>query len=745
MSKSFEMNGGVEGISEGFVRSPMSSRTSDLYEFGPYRLDPQRRVFTREDRVVPLAPKTFELLLLLLQGDGRAFSKQELMTALWPDTFVEEANLSFQISVLRKALGEADSHWIETVPKHGYRLTADVKVIPRGGDQTSAVLTAEMGGPPPSTTIDRATNRKSWMAALAAGVAGVVFAAGWYAAFRRDRPTVAVRPPQAAAVPITAYPGFENAPSLSPDGSQVAFSWNGRTQDNYDIYVKLAGPGEAIQLTTDPRQDDNPARSPDGRHIAFERFTAMDKVEVFVIPALGGAERKVATDLRGVSQAGTTFGSTGHLSWTPDGRWLARGFSREGGIWLIAADGSDRRRLTHEIDAGPAFSEDGRYVAFIRSSGAGFAVYVLPLTSGMMPAGPPSRVTPEAPWIRGLAWTPDGLGLVFSSGGHLGSPRLHRIALASNRLGPVGVPELLAFGENGTAVSISRTGRLVYSARFSDANIWRLSLTGPDRPGAEPLVRSTLNDWTPDYSPNGTRLAFASTQSGTEEIWVANADGTDPKQVTSIGGPMCANPRWSLDGQKILFHSRRDGSADLYILHLDSGKVDRLTENAAQDVEPRWSRDGRTIYFGSNRTGQREVWKMSAAGGAAVRITTQGGMTATESPDSRFLYYAKKTGSPTAIWRVPVDGGEETPIVEGLSNSLNFVVAKRGLYFVAVGDAPHKTSIDFFEFETGKQTTLLNLGKQWSVGMALSPDEKSLLYSVVDSAGSNLMLVDKFQ
>ena len=145
MSKSFERDGGVEGISEGFVRSAMSSRTSDLYEFGPYRLDAQRRVFTREDRAVPLAPKTFELLLLLVQGEGRAFSKQELMTALWPDTFVEEANLSFQISVLRKALGEGGTGLIETVPKHGYRLTADVKVIPSRGDQTIGVLTAEMG------------------------------------------------------------------------------------------------------------------------------------------------------------------------------------------------------------------------------------------------------------------------------------------------------------------------------------------------------------------------------------------------------------------------------------------------------------------------------------------------------------------------------------------------------------------------------------------------------------------------
>ena len=78
------------------------SRTSiGLYEFGPFWLDLERRLFTREHRVVALAPKTFDLLVLLVQSPGRAFSKQELMNALWPDTFVEEANLSFQISASR--------------------------------------------------------------------------------------------------------------------------------------------------------------------------------------------------------------------------------------------------------------------------------------------------------------------------------------------------------------------------------------------------------------------------------------------------------------------------------------------------------------------------------------------------------------------------------------------------------------------------------------------------------------------
>jgi Tol biopolymer transport system component len=116
-----------------------------------------------------------------------------------------------------------------------------------------------------------------------------------------------------------------------------------------------------------------------------------------------------------------------------------------------------------------------------------------------------------------------------------------------------------------------------------------------------------------------------------------------------------------------------------------------------------------------------------------------------ESPDGRFLYYAKDGSSPTSIWRLPVGGGEETEIADGLSHARNFVVGQRGLYFVAVGDAPDKTSVDFYEFATGKRTTLLSLGKQWWYGMALAPDERSILVSTVDSAGSNLMVVDRIQ
>jgi Tol biopolymer transport system component/DNA-binding winged helix-turn-helix (wHTH) protein len=730
----------------------MSNRESGLYEFGSFRLDVVGRVLTRDGHAVALAPKTFELLLLMVQSPGRAFSKQELMTALWPETFVEEANLSFQISVLRKALGEEGARRIETVPKHGYRFGGDVNVIAPAAPAPRASAEVSSASTPDSRV--RAVNRAWWIGAIAASVFAVVS----YLVLSRESRTETIRTSAAAAVPLTAYQGFELDPSLSPDGSQLAFSWNGPAEDNYDIYVKLAGPGEALRLTTNPARDGNPAWSPDGRQIAFQRFVSEVSADVFVVPALGGAEQKVAT-ISVAGQEGTAanhYGSARNLSWTPDGRWIAFGGgpSEEDprGIWLTAVDRPERRRLTTVgirdfIDTSPVFSPDGRMLAFVREhSIAASEVYVLPLSPTLMPAGTPSRVTPENGVVRGVAWVPGGSGLVFSVQGHLGLSRLYRIALAGARPEPVGSPELLPFGEQATGISVSSTGRLVYSAQFRDASIWKVDVPGQDdRSVATRILPSTFDEQTPDYSPDGSRLAFSSTRSGVEEIWVANADGSNPMQVTSMGGPQCSNPRWSIDGRTILFNARREGSSDLYLLNPDSGELKRITDDPGEEAEPRWSRDGRSIYFGSNRTGRYEVWKMPAAGGTAVRITQQGGTTATESPDGRSLYYAKHDGQPTAIWQVPVDGGEERFVVDGLSYPLNFEVAQRGLYFVAMGDAPHQTSIDFLDFATGRRTTLLTLGKQHWWGTALSPDQRSLLYSVIDTAGSNLMLVDKFQ
>src|SRR5437016_3718242 len=115
----------------------MHKETKHFYEFGAFRLDPADRLLLRQETPVSLTPKVFDTLLLLVQSNGRVVGKDELMKKLWADSFVEESNLTYNISVLRKALGEtaADRRFIETVSGRGYRFAAEVKEVWEGADK----------------------------------------------------------------------------------------------------------------------------------------------------------------------------------------------------------------------------------------------------------------------------------------------------------------------------------------------------------------------------------------------------------------------------------------------------------------------------------------------------------------------------------------------------------------------------------------------------------------------------------
>jgi len=113
----------------------MSSLASSLYAFGEFRVDVQNRVLCRGEDPIALTPKAFELLLLLIQHSGEVLSKDELMQTMWPDSFVEESNLTQTVFMLRKALGETSrQRYVLTVQGRGYRFAPEVKSIPANGD-----------------------------------------------------------------------------------------------------------------------------------------------------------------------------------------------------------------------------------------------------------------------------------------------------------------------------------------------------------------------------------------------------------------------------------------------------------------------------------------------------------------------------------------------------------------------------------------------------------------------------------
>ncbi|HEX6622898.1 MAG TPA: LpqB family beta-propeller domain-containing protein, partial [Pyrinomonadaceae bacterium] len=164
-------------------------------------------------------------------------------------------------------------------------------------------------------------------------------------------------------------------------------------------------------------------------------------------------------------------------------------------------------------------------------------------------------------------------------------------------------------------------------------------------------MSSTRADSGPQYSPDGRKVVFSSSHTGPLEVWACEADGSNPVQVTSFGGPHVGSPRWSPDGRQIVFDSPAEGHRDIYVVGVDGGKPRRLTVEASADVRPSWSRDGRFVYFGSDRGGGWQVWKAPAEGGATIQLTKGGGREAFDSPDGKFVYYTKADAP--GLWRVP--------------------------------------------------------------------------------------------
>jgi len=390
----------------------MSTPQRQCYEFGAFRLDAQERLLLRDGATISLTPKAFDLLLALVERHGRLVDKEELLQTIWPNTIVEESNLSSNISLIRKSLGDGENgqKFIETVPKRGYRFVAEVRELGavQAGNTAAATNPAE-GETAPAGRVRPYS--KGALLALVIALGGVAF--GLYQFVKRTEVKSSSLEPK--VVPFTSVPGSESQPAFSPDGKQIAFVGSGETGDNEDIYVKLLDAGNALRLTNSPAAETSPAWSPDGRYLAFVRQTA-EEAGVYVVPALGGPERKLTR----VDGYVVTVGKPVRLAWSPDGEWLAVADRTSTGepfnISLISVTTDDKRKLTTPPadsfgDWSPAFSPDGKTLAFIRGkTGVHQDIYRMPVSGGEA-----QQLTFDSAHKKSLAWTADGREIIFSS------------------------------------------------------------------------------------------------------------------------------------------------------------------------------------------------------------------------------------------------------------------------------------------------------------------------------------------
>jgi Tol biopolymer transport system component/DNA-binding winged helix-turn-helix (wHTH) protein len=749
----------------------MSQPARHLYEFGPFRLDATERLLLRDQQHVPLTPKAFETLLMLVEHGGHVIEKDELMKKVWPDTFVEEVNLAKNVSNLRKILGaEQSEHYIETIPKRGYRFVAGVREVwaeeesPQNiqGDVSSPPYQwdAEVGVQPngkpvfgvadlvraKSVVTDSSPGRsvasRIGLPIVFLAIGAIVAIAVW---FMMLRPLSKPSTPLLKITPLTSLPGNEDQSAFSPDGNQIAFVWNGEKEDNSDIYVKMVGSERPLRLTANSAPDTDPAWSPDARYIAFLRQSA-ESGGVILVPTLGGAERKLADVF---PYRPVVIGNT--LSYSPDGKLLAvpdkSSQEQPFSIFSISIETGEKTKLTSPSagslgDFFPAFSPDQKTLAFVRSVSIATAdIYLLSLAGGE-----PARLTFNNSSIRGLSWTSDSKELVFASRRGGSTYNLWKVSTID------GTPERLTTSDRDVySPTISLHGnRLSYTQSMMDGNIWRIGLQTSKGQENQPLklISSTQEDSGPQYSPDGKRIVFASRRSGSFEIWVCESDGFNPRQLTTIGGPLTGTPRWSPDGRQIAFDSWIEGNADIYVISADGGKPRRLTYDSDEDITPSWSRDGRWIYFGCTRSGSMQIWKVPVEGGPTIQLTKQGGFEGFESNDGKYFYYAKGRAMP-GIWRVPVTGGEESPVIEQHRAGLwrYWAITDQGIY-LATAEVPSHPLIQFFSFVTGKFSSVVKLNAplfKTDPGLAVSPDGQWLLILQMDESGSDIVMAENFR
>jgi Tol biopolymer transport system component len=679
---------------------PVDAR-SDIFSFGAllYEMATGRSAFKAESPVATLAS--------VLRDEPPP-----------PRTLVPELPVELERIVLR---------CLRKDPAKRFQTMADLKVALEELKEES-----ESGRHAPSPP---GVRRGPVRVAIGAVAAAAVLAAAFLFARRRFTPPFRVALP----VPLTSFGGHVSSPSLSPDGTQVAFVWDGETQGQPDVYVKLVGPGSPVRVTSTPAVEYTPSWSPDGRSLAFVRRVSMDVLELVVVPALGGSERVIARQ---------DFGPG--VTWTPDGRSLlvAKRDARDAphGLFAVSVATGELKRLTAAPreawtgDNWPAFAPDGT-LAFARGlTRSNSEIYLLDVDREMNPRGEPRRLTYENGSSVQPTWSPDGRRVLFAAGGFgaSSSPVLMHIARNAS-------PGTRAERVDGTEGGESPTfagSRLVYVRTVRDENVWRLPLED-GRPG-EPraLIASTRRDGEPRFSPDGKELVFLSDRSGGTQVWRSAADGSGAVQLTSLDATIASGARWSPDGKSIVFVANPAGQVDVYLTTPNGTTPRVLVAHPAHDSAPSFSRDGRFVYFASNRDGAFQVWKTpSDGGGTPARVTNGGGFAALESPDGTTLYYAKRADSGTwSLWTMPAAGGEERALVPALATWGDFDVTKSGVYYV---DSPNAGArLTFRRSSDGSATVLATLAKRPSFGVAACPDDTCVLFTQLDVDASELMLAE---
>jgi Tol biopolymer transport system component/DNA-binding winged helix-turn-helix (wHTH) protein len=638
----------------------VTSENRSAFLFDDVRVEPATfRVF-KAGNAVQVEPKVLKLLLYLIENRGRLIEREEILGEIWNGTHVTENALSREIAKLRRSLGDDSKtpRYIETVRTRGFRFIAEVLVeagsaraVGNGNDTDFA---PPVVASPPRIADDRKPRRltlgKLFAIAGFVIVSAVGLMLGWRS-YRSSRPIASALP--VTIRQITTWPGLDCNPAFSPNGQMIAYSSD--HTGSFEIFAKSLAPGgREVQLTNDGQQNFDPAWSPDGGYIAYY---SMKRHGIFVMPALGGVPRKL-----------TEFGS--HPVWSPDGQSLVLqsvsspdlGATPMGSstIWIVSSQGGTPRQLTR-TDAppgshhAPSWSPDGKRIAFLNYDTVSPQVWSVAFDGTELQAITDNK-SGDKSWP---IYSPDGQSIYYNRGEALWKTPV-RVDNGAPAGEPVKVADLGSTVIRNATVSASGT-RIAYSASSTADNLVAVTVSPNTKEPSGPLLFLTNEPGTrhtgPVFSPDGRKIAFAAQRRGSgSNVWLIDADGGNPTQVTVAGG---RSPAWYPSGQQIAFLSVRQNHRKFYSIDAAGGNEKPLFE--LEDIEsPSMSPDAKQVAFNFTRDGIINVATISSTGGDPKQVTHDKELAGwpSWSPDGRFLAMEIKRGDDTHIAIIPSTGGE---------------------------------------------------------------------------------------